>query len=301
MKRLAKGVVIAIVIVALCVTVGLHMQEVSEIAAATGELAPENSEYGFALEMNANAGFFSRLLGMDPASEYKDGLDRRARMEEAELLALGYSEEEIAVLRAYRDGERGFDEAASLTTAVLDMNVEATELTNERVSVQCKWQWDKAPVGSGEAGVALACYVLTSDASPRVSIFEGTSASVTYCESASGESETVNVEASGSGGHASAVFDTGGRGQPWACSGSITLSLIPAAGSYGSVGVACTAYRYAHTMDGRTQLTWDEDADLFSSGAEAFTGDAEHVSEARGAVNIYEDGTVQRQDDMWNG
>ena len=52
MKKVIKAAVVAAVAVALCIVAGLHMQEVSEVAEARGELAPKNSEYSLALDMS---------------------------------------------------------------------------------------------------------------------------------------------------------------------------------------------------------------------------------------------------------
>ena len=300
MKKAIKATVIAVVAVALCIVAGLHMQEVSEVAEARGELAPKNSEYSLALDMSQEAGFFTRFFGTDPAGEYKDAFDRRARLDDEELRALGYSDDDIAVLRGYRDGERSFDEAAGLTTAVLDVNLEATELGPERFTVQYSWQWDKAPLGSGEAGAALSYYALTPESSLTDTLFDGATASVTYCASVQAEGETVSVDVLGGKGGVSAVFDSGGDGRDWARSGNISLSLTTTVEGVDSIGAVCTAYRYAHAADDGTQLTWDQGADLFSSGAEAFTSSRgpEQASVASGVAYVFADGSVEVQDYM---
>ena len=56
MKKAIKAAAVTAVAVALCIVAGLHMQEVSEVAEARGELAPKNSEYSLALDMSREAG-----------------------------------------------------------------------------------------------------------------------------------------------------------------------------------------------------------------------------------------------------
>ena len=63
--------------------------------------------------------------------------------------------------------------------------------------MQCSWQWDKVPLGSGEAGAALSYYALSPESSLTDTLFDGATASVTYCASAQAEGETVSVDVLG--------------------------------------------------------------------------------------------------------
>ena len=96
------------------------------------------------------------------------------------------------------------------------------------------------------------------------------------------------------------MFDSGGDGRDWARSGNISLSLTTTVEGVDSIGAVCTAYRYAHTADDGTQLTWDQGADLFNSGAEAFTSSRgpEQASVASGVAYVFADGSVEVQDYM---
>ncbi len=91
-------------------------------------------------------------------SKYEEEIWRRAGLSQETLLQYGYSEDEITLLKAYRDGTLSFEEAALLTSAELEADLRTTQRSATSYALRYDWEWDKVPTGLGEDGVALTYY-----------------------------------------------------------------------------------------------------------------------------------------------
>ena len=88
------------------------------------------TEYEMVLEESAKYKRSKKILddkasiGEDPLEEYERALRIRASLSSAELVGMGYTEEEVELLKKFEDGRISFQEIAPRATATLTTDLE---------------------------------------------------------------------------------------------------------------------------------------------------------------------------------
>ena len=120
------------------------------------------SEYEIALQKTEQMPMSVKSTGKTPLEEYKEAFDLRATLSPQELVGMGYTNDEVAVLKAYDEGNCSFEYAATYASASLTSSLYCVSRSSTQYKVRYTWAWDKMPTGTGEGGAALAIYGLNS-------------------------------------------------------------------------------------------------------------------------------------------
>lgn len=210
------------------------------------------TEYEAVLEQSRVYNQQRSARGIDPLVEFEKGFTERAAFSELELKGMGYSKEEIAVLKEYLKGNISLENAATRASAKLTASLTNSKHTTTQYTCKYSWSWDKTPVGLGEDGFALAMSGIDSKSKHFETKKMSSTASISYnyTDGTFYKSESPSTDTSGNS--VECTFDSYklnslGDRWVWAKSGYITLSIAPAVSNSTTFECVRTYGEYAHS------------------------------------------------------
>lgn len=223
------------------------------------QLAPK-SEYQMALEATRQNSDLARTgsrtvttVEQTPLDEFKEAFDERAEMDVETLSAMGYSDSEISILKAYVAGECTFAEAASRASAVLTPTLTCLSRSKTKYIFKYSWVWDKVPSGLKNDAFAVAFCGINSQSIAFDSKVDSSIASVSYyyVEDYSLYT-TVYPSTSANYNCVSAQFATyklsdDGNSWVWAKRGYMTVTISPTVSGSNTYTAVRVLGEYAHT------------------------------------------------------
>ena len=193
------------------------------------------SEYEEALhlteQLNAVKEFDAISNDITPLDEYKLAFDERAQLPAETLKDLGYSEEEIQLLKDYADGKLSFDEVAPRASAVLSTVLSSSLYTTTQYKVRYTWSWDKTPAGTKKDTAILAVQGIDSSSHTLNTRISNKESKVTYyVDDTYNKVESATLEVNGS--YVTATYNKykltdNGNNWMWVKSGYLEVTLVP--------------------------------------------------------------------------
>lgn len=214
------------------------------------------SEYELLLEQMHKNGMKTNSRAADKENslnEYKQELTRRASLPETELKGYGYTDEQIALLKAYDEGKKTFEEIAPYAAATLSTTLAATKHTTKAYTLRYTWSWSAVPTYAATDKVVLATYAFKSNGD-QANLKVNSSAATVYYKYYSGkQAQTDNITTTLRDDFAVEAAipmlqkDANQQENIWAQGGQITCNITPlgsassfdgvrAKGSYGHAG-----------------------------------------------------------------
>ena len=170
--------------------------------------------------------------GKTPLEAYQNAFAQRARMRPDILKGMGYSDAEIQVLKEYLSGMCSFEEAAAQASAVLTSGFVFLTHNPAKYAVEYQWEWDKVPIGGGEAQCALevcgidgesGAFDIKADASSAFANYYSLSGAFYQTEPAEKELDGMTLTA-----RFPSLKKSGSDSQwVWAKSGAVLLAVSP--------------------------------------------------------------------------
>lgn len=268
MKRRILSLVLAI---AVCTSLGVTATAAYEtdtgVETTSGLNLEPKSEYQMALEETQRTR--ARMGTKTPLEEYKEAFDVRARMDADTLRSMGYSEEEIAILQEYNDGNCSFEEAATKASAVLTPSVSSSMHTGEKYSVTYSWEWDRIPTGLGQDGFAMGLCGIDDQSMGFITKVDIFTASVTYyyTDNVKYKSESPEKTITTSGVSAkfqSYKMDDARDRWVFAKKGTMTAIITPAVTGKTKFAAVRVVGGYGHSSTTRTKINVSVKVDVKS-------------------------------------
>lgn len=194
--------------------------------------------------------------GEESLAVYEELLKKRAGLSEETLAAYGYTEEQIALLRAFQAGEKAFREVAAATSACLTTRLCCLRQTQKYYVLSWEWKWSAVPLFGAGDGAALLCRPLR-DAAREIGVrLEAYSSNVNYYSKETGALVCVRRGDLGESNvcFLSAAFSCEAersllQGGLWARSGVLYLALTPIVpGAENNIARMQVRTGYGHTL-----------------------------------------------------
>lgn len=194
--------------------------------------------------------------GEESLAAYEKLLKKRAGLPEETLAAYGYTGEQIALLRAFRAGEKTFREVAAATSACLTTRLCCLRQTQKYYVLSWGWKWSAVPLFGAGDGAALLCRPLR-DTTREIGVrLEAYSSNVNYYSKKTGVLACARRGDLGESNvcFLSAVFSCEAersllQGGLWARSGVLYLALTPIVpGAENNIAQMQVRTGYGHTL-----------------------------------------------------
>lgn len=223
------------------------------------------TEYEMVLEESAKYKRSKKILddkasiGEDPLEEYERALRIRASLSSAELVGMGYTEEEVELLKKFEDGRISFQEIAPRATATLTTDLEALSHTASRYSVRYNWSWSVPPTVLGKDGVSFGLYGIDSSSNAFDTKIDSKTSVVRYyyLDGRYHTSKSFPLETTArtvSGKFDTFIMDNTQSDRVWAKEGYITVAISPTVSGGSSFAAVRARAEYGHSTQGNTNV-----------------------------------------------
>lgn len=188
---------------------------------------------------------------LTPIDEYKIAFDKRVQLSEDSLKKMGYSKDDIQIMKAYANGDIPFIQAASATSAQLTTRFICSSHTSSKYIFTYEWSWDKLALAEGTDICAIGIVGINNNSMAMVSTISSASSSITYIYSDGSmyQSSSIATEKLGEGASSSFVtskMNSTGDRLVWAKEGSIRVVVVPAVSGNAFAAVR-VAGEYGHS------------------------------------------------------
>lgn len=287
--------------VALCLCAALWFFAGRQTASEEPVSVTYANEYEYAqfLQSATDEELAALNLTREEADEYvslfQDALDARAALSEEELLDLGYTAQEVSLLKAYDAGAELESTELSSITATCTGFLTCTSADTKSASFCYNWCWDRCPLTRLQDAAAVVWYAY-SPTGRAINVTEHCTTSLAYYDAAS---DTYHHQATGTpqpgvvSGAINLQFemreDDGLFSSCYAKRGSISVE-VSLDGVDNSICYLLVAAQYGHTESGTSTPILD-----FSRSI-SLTGDSDITHYANDKIKIRSDGSYEHID-----